>query len=193
MGSPADCSQDGATKIRYGHATWYRFSLTAFVLNSFLLSEGKNCNPEHDPAHPWDYGWSHVWVLRKAYALRSRIEFHGADSRNRPHPAWSGPFTSWRSSRFPGTIFDCAIERIPDSADGMAVFEREISSLNLVGDGFFTGVIMIVLASVAWVLSALSQKQLLLYYSSQQIVAVIYLSGANNPARRCASDADRRT
>ncbi|MBN1296450.1 DMT family transporter [bacterium] len=62
---------------------------------------------------------------------------------------------------------------------GMALFfYPELSQIRSMTRQFMTGAALIILAALCWTLYALAQKQLLVSYTSRQIVAVIYISGA---------------
>ena len=61
---------------------------------------------------------------------------------------------------------------------GMVIFFwPEIRTLNALSTEFFIGVAMIVLAAITWTIYALCQKQLLVKYTSRQVMTLVYLGG----------------
>lgn len=158
--------------------TWYRFSLAAAILNGWLLLR------RDWPARP---GSRHVWGLWIAACLGlagNHTMYVAGLSFLEPTAATVliqlGPVFLLLGGLF---VFKEQFSRLQWCGfailiTGMFVFfNNEIRSFSRLDSGFLTGTVLIVLASAAWMIYALAQKQLLVHYSSQHIVAVIYLAG----------------
>ncbi|HPQ39249.1 MAG TPA: DMT family transporter [bacterium] len=59
----------------------------------------------------------------------------------------------------------------------MVFFVPEIRSITQVDRRFFAGAGFIMLAALSWAIYAICQKQLLVHYSSQQVIVVVFLGG----------------
>jgi drug/metabolite transporter (DMT)-like permease len=56
-------------------------------------------------------------------------------------------------------------------------FNQQIRTLNNVDTDYLTGVLLVILAAITWAAYALAQKQLLNYFSSNQVMLSIYIAG----------------
>lgn len=178
--------------------TWYRFSLAAVVLNGFLLIR------RNWPARPRARQIWGLWVAAcLGLAGNHTLYVTGLDFLE-PTAATViiqlGPVFLLLGGLL---VFRERFSIIQWAGFGILItgmlifFNHEIRSFSQLENGFIIGVILIVLASVSWVIYALAQKQLLIHYSPQQVVAVIYLSGTMlllagaHPLRICQLDGIR--
>ncbi len=59
----------------------------------------------------------------------------------------------------------------------MLFFNQQITALDSVSTGYRIGILLVILAAITWAAYALAQKQLLNYFSSNQIMLCIYIAG----------------